>query len=453
MPTCLVLGAGGYIGTRLVAALRADGHQVRAMGRSLPAVPDGVRGIRADIRDADALAAATSGVDVVYHLVHSLAGKDFVRVDERIAHAVAAAAAAAGVRQIVYLGGPRPRAADLSDHLASRAEVGDVFLEGPTPALVLRASMIIGRGSASFELLGWAARAPVVLRPSWMANRSRPVAVGDVLHHLRAAASREDRVNGAVDVAGPDTMTYLDLLQRYARIAGLPWRLPLPVAALPGGPALVAAVGPLPAPLTRALLESMRHDLVPDPATVLPPPPGGATSVDRALRAAVGGDTEPARPPARAPGLVRDRRVLRVRATAATLWRVIADIGGDRGWHTIPGVWALRGALDHLVGGIGLHKGRPARLSPGDVVDSWTVVDRGDAERVLVLRADMRLPGRAWLALRAVDNGRPGECDYEQTVTFVPDGLPGRLYWLAQKPAHDIVFGLMARNIARTAEA
>ncbi|MGQ0841198.1 DUF2867 domain-containing protein [Actinokineospora sp.] len=458
MACCLVVGASGYVGSLLVGALHAGGHRVRALARSLdPAtLPDGVDAIRADVLDAPALAAALSEVDVVYHLVHSMAGADFAAADDRIAHAVADAAARAGVRQLIYLGGPRPTDGPASEHLASRAAVGDTFLAAPTPALVLQASMIIGRGSASFELLGRAARSgPVLLRPSWMDNRSRPIAIADVLYHLLKAASDEP-VNMIGDIAGPDTLTYLELVQRYARVAGLPWRLPVPVTAVSTGTAsaAVAAMTPLSTTLVRALLDSLRHDLAPDGDTdnVLPPPPGGATPTDRAIRAALG-DPVPVGPPENADGLVRDRKVLRVRTGTAELWRVITDIGGAGGWHTMPGAWTLRGALDHLVGGVGLHRGRPDDLAAGDTVDSWTVIDRHDDDGVLLLRADLRLPGTAWLEMQAAPGERAGESSYRQTVTFVPTGLAGKLYWYAQKPAHDVVFGLMARGLVRAAEA
>ncbi|GLZ38852.1 DUF2867 domain-containing protein [Actinokineospora sp. NBRC 105648] len=449
MPNCLVIGARGYIGTRLVDALVEAGHEVRVLVRAADGVRPGVDIVEADAGDPTALATAMSEVDTAYHLVHSMSGPDFVSTDDRIAHAVATAAADAHIRQLVYLGGPRPHDDDVSDHLASRASVGDIFLNAPTPALVLQASMVIGAGSASFELLNRAARsAPFVLRPAYLDNRSRPIAVRDVLHYLVDAAKGAP-VNAVADIAGPDTMTYLQLIQRCARLSGLPWRLPIPVAVLPAGPAALAAsaLSPLSAPLVRALLDSLRHDLVPD--AVLPPPPGGATSVDRALREALG-IPDPQGPPTT--GLLRDHKATTVRATTDALWREITNIGGPHGWHTIPGVWTLRGALDHALGGVGLHKGRPDHLNAGDVVDTWSVVKRDDTDHVLLLRADMRLPGTAWLELRAVPGDRPEECRYEQTVLFEPSGLAGKLYWYAQKPAHDIVFALMLQGTARAAE-
>ncbi|GAA3014015.1 SDR family oxidoreductase [Actinokineospora diospyrosa] len=442
MPTCLVLGAGGYIGVHLTAALTSAGHRVRALGRSLDPGPDT---IRADVLDEVALRAALRDVDVVYHLIHSMTGADFAATDAEIAHAVVTAAAQAGVRQLVYLGGPRPADGPVSAHLASRAQVGDIFLAAPTPALVLQASMIIGAGSASFELLARAARGgPVLPNPSYMSNRSRPIAIRDVLHYLVEAAE-QDPVNKLADIGGPDTVTYLDLVQRCARIAGLPKRLAVPVS-LP--PAVVAAVTP--EPLVRSLVESLRHDLV--PTEVLPPPPGGATSVDRALRDALGIPI-PQGPPIDSPDLLRDRKTTRVRASRHKLWQVITDLGGSNGWHTVPGAWSLRGVLDHLVGGVGLHRGRPTTLTPGDTVDSWSVVERSDSTTELLLRTDMRLPGRAWLSLRATDSDKPGESGLEQTTWFEPYGFAGKLYWYAQKPAHDVVFGFMGSGIARTAES
>ncbi|MFC7615796.1 NAD-dependent epimerase/dehydratase family protein [Actinokineospora soli] len=268
MSRCLVLGARGYIGTLLAPALRAAGHSVRTMSRSQEPGPDAVRG---DVSDPVALASAMSGVDVVYHLVHSMDRDDYAEVDARIAHGVATAAAAAGVRQLVYLGGPSPVDQPMSTHLASRTEVGEIFLAGPVPALVLRAAMVVGAGSASFELLAQAARtAPFVLKPAWMGNRSRPIAVRDVLFHLVRAASSSP-VDAAVDVGGPEVVTYLELIQRCARIAGLPWRVPVPVVDVPL--AAAAAFTDFPPSLVKALVESLKHDLVPE--SVLPLPGGG----------------------------------------------------------------------------------------------------------------------------------------------------------------------------------
>jgi uncharacterized protein YbjT (DUF2867 family) len=444
MSRCLVLGARGYIGALLAPALVASGHSVRTMSRSLPPGPDAIRG---DVRDPDALAAAMSDVDVVFHLVHSMDVEDYAAVDAEIARSVASAAAEAGVRQIVYLGGPAPSDRPLSAHLASRTEVGDILLAGEVPALVLRAAMVVGAGSASFELLARAALvAPVVLRPAWMSHRSRPIAVRDVLFHLVRAAATEP-VAGAVDIAGPDTVTYLELVQRCARVAGLPWRVPVPVAGVPA--AAAAALSPLPAPLVTALMESLKHDLVPE--SVLAPPPGGGTPLDRALREALGVAEPPAMPSPREPGVLSTVNRERVAADPEALWRTIADIGGERGWYGIPGVFTARGALDHLAGGVGLHRGRPATLSAGDAVDSWTVVSVED--RSLTLVTDMRMPGTAWLRLSALPGRAPGESELEQTVVFVPRGVRGSLYWHVQKPAHDIVFGVMARGIARAARS
>ncbi|MDQ3576998.1 MAG: SDR family oxidoreductase, partial [Actinomycetota bacterium] len=248
--------------------------------------------------------------------------------------------------------------------------------------------------------------------------------------------------------ARPDTISYIDLIQRYARIAGLPWRVPVPVLGVPrSAVALAAVLTPYPSLLVRALVESLGHDLV--ALSALPPPPGGALSVDRALRLAIGHEIPEG--PSTAAAALRDHKVTKVAASTARLWSAITAIGGTNGWHTPPGAWELRGAVDHLLGGIGLHHGRPTTLAVGDAVDTWTVVERSDAESLLVLRADMKLPGTAWLSMRAVGGARQSQ--YEQTVTFVPDGLLGRAYWRLQRPAHDLVFGLMARGMARAAEA
>ncbi|WP_020670632.1 DUF2867 domain-containing protein [Amycolatopsis nigrescens] len=453
MTRCAVLGAAGYVGTRLVAELTARGHQVRAMARGGGKWPGGVEPVEGDVRDPAAVASALDGVEVAYYLVHSLADADFAAVDRAAAATLAEQASGAGVRQLVYLGGIRPRDGEVSAHLASRAEVGDILLAGAVPALVLQASMIVGAGSASFEILRRTVPlSPLLLRPSWMRNRSQPIAIADVLHYLTAAAELTGPVHGAFDIGGPQLLSYHRLVQRYARIAGLPVRLPVPVPLplwshrLAG--AAVGALTPVPAAVAESLLRSLEHDLPcadHEIARHIPDPPGGLTSFDRAVRQA---GVDPERPPPGEDPFVDDRSV-RTEAGPGRVWDVITGVGGDRGWHTVPLVWTVRGAIDQLLGGAGLHRGRPGELRPGDAVDSWTVEERDDERRLLVLRADLKMPGTARLRMSAEPDG--AGAIYRQTVTFDSSGLGGTAYWYLQKPVHDLVFGLMAANIARRA--
>ncbi|MET9226232.1 DUF2867 domain-containing protein [Lentzea sp. NPDC003310] len=447
------MGATGHLGSRLVPELLAHGHDVSVLVRDSTQAtrfPTNVMVHVGDAADASSVREALAGKDVVYFLVHSLERPDFADVDRGAAAVLAAAAAEADVRQVVYVGGPRPGSAGLSAHLASRAEVGDLVTAGRVPALVLQAPMIIGAGSTSFELLRSSARiTPWVPVPSWMHNTSRPVAVADVVHFLVAAANLPEPVDGVYDVLGPERLSYLDLVQRCARVLGLPVRLPLPSPLWSHKLAAQVAgwVTPVPAAVAEPLFASLDHDLAksgPPVTEVLPPPPDGPTSLDNAIRATVAEET------ATADGEVfTEERTVLTEASPQEVWRAVNTLGGKDGWHTIPLVWTVRGAIDHLFGGVGLYRGRAPEIGEGDVVDFWTVVHRDDDARRLVLRADMKMPGHTLLEMRVDRRGE--HTRYRQKVTFTADGLLGQLYWMAQKPLHDIVFATMARGIVRKA--
>ncbi len=457
MTRCLVMGATGYLGSLLVQALVDAGHEVGALvraPRSADPLPSSVTVHAGDATQAHSVRDALADVEVAYFLVHSMGRDDFADVDRRAATILAAEAAAAGVRQVVYVGGPRPAAAgDVSEHLASRAEVGDILVNGRVPALVLQASMIIGHGSTSFDLLRTSTSlSPWVPVPRWMLNTSRPVAAADVVHHLLTAADLEPPVRGVFDVSGPETLSYLSLVQRYARVTGLRVRLPVPAPLWSHRLAatLVGLVTPIPSSVAGPLFESLDHDLEPtgsDITDALPAPPGGPTTVDNAIRDAC----QPADPPTAAGTPFVDEVVVASDAGPDRVWRTITGLGGANGWHTIPLVWTFRGALDHLVGGVGLYRGRAPEISDGDVVDSWTVLHRDDSARRLVLRADMRMPGDTTLEMSVEQH--EGRTRYRQKITFTPDGQAGRLYWQAQKPLHDLVFTTMAHGIARSSSS
>ncbi|MEA5360950.1 DUF2867 domain-containing protein [Amycolatopsis sp., V23-08] len=447
--SCTVLGGTGFVGTALVTDLAAAGHRVRVLsrGREHP-FPAGVSVVRGDATDGDALEAAVRGADVVFHLVHSLREPDFAERDRAIAERLVALSAAAGVRQLVYLGGPRPGAAT-SPHLASRSEVADILLAGPVPAVALQASMILGRGSAGLELLSRTARLPIRPRPGWTARHSRPVALADVRHYLRAAATAAP-VRGRLDVSGPEMISYDDLVRRCARVLRRPAGLALPAPLWShAAAALVAGLAsPVPASVAAPLFASLDHDLLPADVpveTVLPAPPGGPTSLDNALRAALGA------PAATAPAgrSYLGEHTVRTDAGPDRVWRTVTRLGGEHGRFAPAPAWALRGLLDHALGGVGLYRGRPDSPVPGDVIDSWTVRHRDDAARELVLGADMRLPGDAELTLR-VQPAATGT-DLRQQVRFTPSGPLGDAYWYVQKPLHDLVFAVLARSIVREA--
>ncbi|MGW0928854.1 SDR family oxidoreductase [Streptomyces sp. NPDC002644] len=486
-PRCLVTGATGYIGGRLVPELLAAGYRVRCLARSPGKLRDHpwagqVEVVRGDVTDAASTADALRDVDVAYYLVHALGtGRGFEDTDRRAATIFGERARAAGVRRIVYLGGLTPAGVpeeELSPHLRSRAEVGRVLLASGVPTAVLRAAVIIGSGSASFEMLRYLTeRLPVMVTPSWVRTRIQPVAVRDVLRLLVGCARLPEDVNRTFDVGGPDILTYRDMIRGYAEVAGLPHRVIVPVPVLT--PRLsshwVGLVTPVPASIAKPLTESLRHEVVcreQDITRYVPDPPGGMLRFEQAVRlalrnvrearvdtrwsnAAVPGapsDPLPTDPDWAGGSLYTDERERTVDAPPEALWRVVEGIGGENGWYSFPLAWSVRGLLDRLAGGVGLRRGRrdATRLRAGDSLDFWRVeeIDRG---RSLRLRAEMRLPGLAWLEM-CVDTGPDGRTRYRQRALFHPHGLLGHAYWWGVSPFHAVVFGGMARNIARTAE-
>ncbi|MFH8369340.1 SDR family oxidoreductase [Streptomyces sp. NPDC018031] len=485
-PLCLVTGATGYIGGRLVPELLAAGYRVRCLARTPgklrdhPWAPD-AEVVRGDVTDAGSVAEAMNGAEVAYYLVHALgSGSGFEETDRRAARVFAEQAHAAGVRRIVYLGGLTPEGVperDLSPHLRSRAEVGRIFLDGPVPATVLRAAVIIGSGSASFEMLRYLTeRLPVMVTPRWVRTRIQPIGVRDVLRYLVGSARMPDEVNRTFDIGGPDVLTYRDMMRRYAAVANLPGRLIVPVPVLTPwlSSQWVGLVTPVPHAIARPLTESLRHEVVcgeHDIARYVPDGPGQPLRYDEALTlalrrvrdarvatrwssASVPGapsDPLPTDPDWAGGSLYQDERRLAVDAPRDALWRVIEGIGGDNGWYSFPLAWAVRGWLDRFAGGVGLRRGRrdAERLRVGDSLDFWRVeeIERG---RLLRLRAEMRLPGLAWLEMYAEDDG-DGGTRYRQRALFHPRGLLGHVYWWSVSPFHAIVFGGMARNITRAA--
>lgn len=480
---CVVFGATGYLGGRLVPELLRAGHRVRAVARNpakLDEVPwrDRAEIVTADVRDPGRVAAAIEGQEAVYYLVHSLHERDFVRLDREGARAVAAGAAAAGVRRIVYLGGITPEGERLSAHLESRAEVGRILLGSGVPTIALRAAIILGSGSASFEMLRYLTeRLPVMVTPRWVRNRVQPIAVRDVLHYLVRSVDLPAHINRGFDIGGPDVLTYLEMMRRYAVVTGLPHRVMLPVPVLTPwlSAQWVNLVTPVPRTIAVPLIESLVHEVVcheHDIAAHIGEPEGGLTHYERAIELALArvrdADVPTRWSDAAAPGapsdplpidprwaggsLYQDVRERRTSADSVTLWQVIESIGGESGWYSFPLAWSVRGWIDRLAGGVGLRRGRrdPRRLHIGEALDWWRVEDLR-RPNLLRLRAEMRLPGRAWLELSATPGPGHGST-YRQRAIFEPHGLTGHLYWKSITPFHDIIFGGMARNITGAAE-
>jgi uncharacterized protein YbjT (DUF2867 family) len=478
---CVIFGATGYLGVRLVPALLASGHQVRVMART-PAKLDNapwrqdVEVIEGDVTDADRVREAVEDQQVLYYLVHSMLSSNFVDVDARAASIVADAAKEAGVTRIVYVGGIVAPDQQLSDHLASRAEVGRLLHESSVPTAELRAAAIIGAGSASFEMLRYLTeRLPVMVTPRWLRTRVQPIAIRDVLYYLTNSAELPADVSRVFDIGGPDTFTYTEMIRKYATIAGLRRRLAIPVPVLT--PLLsshwVNLITPLPRSLASSLMESLENDVVcneHDIATYIPDPQGGLMHYEDAVELALqrtrdtslttrwsqpsGHDDEPSNPlptdPDWAGGPLYEQTVeRRVDADADTLWRAFESIGAEHGWSAAPPAWALRGWTGRQVG-----TGKPGaqglrRLHAGEALDWW----RGEhvaAPRLLRLRADVPLPGRLWLEL-SVCGEDSGSSRIRQRVAFQPYGLAGELFWRSSRLLRDAVFGGIARDVTANA--
>lgn len=462
-----VTGATGYIGGRLIPKLLEQGHRVRVLVRDRARVfgqpwAGAAEIVEGDLLKPDPLPDALRGVDVAYYLVHAMGTKgDFARRDRVAAERFASAAASAGVAHTIYLGGLQPDHGTASPHLASRAEVGRVLAE-QLPVTEFRAGPIIGSGSASFEMVRYLTeRLPAMVAPRWIRNTVQPIAIRDALAYLLAAADQPPL--GVVDIGG-DRLTFKQMMLGYAHARGLRRLiLPVPVLAPKLAARWVGFVTPISNKLAVPLVEGVVQPLTADTTKAQQTfphirPLDYATAVERALdktgrndietrwSGALGGG-ELFRLEDRA-GTVREFRRVRAACSPQALFAAFTSIGGDRGYLTFNWAWKLRGLFDKLVGGPGLRRGRrhPQQLLPGEALDFWRVEDVQPG-RLLRLRAEMKLPGLAWLQWEA----RPdGQTTYlQQTAAFQPRGLPGLLYWWALYPVHMLLFTRMAKRIAQ----
>ena len=470
----LVTGATGYVGGRLVRALEERNAAVRCLARRpeflRPRVAPTTEVMGGDITDAGALRDVLRGVHTAYYLVHSMAsGDDFEREDRDTAQGFAAAALSAGVQRIVYLGA-LGHGTGLSTHLESRQEVGRILRQSGVPTIEFRASVIIGSGSLSFEMVrALVDKLPVMTTPRWVRTPAQPIAVEDVIAYLVEALDRPPGPSEIFEIGGRDAVAYGDLMTEYARQRGLRrWIIPVPVLTPGLSSRWLRLITPLYARVGKALIEGVRN-----PTVVLDDrarrefrvqPRGMREAIARAL---VNEDQEfaatrwsdarssiPTRPGYGGMKLgsrLVDSRSLRVPCAAAYTFTAVRRIGGPTGWYCANLLWRLRGAIDLLVGGVGLRRGRrdPEHLTPGDTLDFWRV-EAYEPGRLLRLAAEMRLPGRAWLQFE-VDADGATNSTLRQTALFDPRGLGGLLYWYALWPIHQYVFGGMIRAIAGAA--
>ena len=472
-------GATGYIGGRLTRGLLQCGWRVRCLVRSADklamrdwAADPRLEIVEASLDDQAALIAAMQGCGAAYYLIHSMAiaGENFHRRDLELARNFVAAAAIAHIERIIYLGGLGETGDDLSEHLASRREVEVTLASSAIPLTTLRAAIIIGSGSASFEMLRYLVeRLPVMVTPRWVGTECQPIAVRNVLHYLVACLTTPATIGMTLDIGGPDVLSYRSLMHITAEELDLRrrWIIAVPVMTPRLSSWWIHLITPLDRHLARPLAEGLRnrvvcrnqraHELIPQ--TLL----GVRESIARAIGKWQADDVEtrwsdagiiPGDPDWAGGTLLSDRRELLVATDAAAVFQACCRIGGDHGWYATDWLWWLRGALDRLVGGPGLRRGRrdQERLLVGDAVDFWRVV-AVEKDRRLELAAEMRLPGRARLEWTIEPLADGAQCRLIQTARFRPHGLWGLVYWYGVAALHGLVFPRMLRGIGRAAMA
>lgn len=474
-----VTGATGYIGGRLVPRLLEAGYRVRCLTRSAqklatrpwgshPAV-EIVEGDVADDRLEDYLQDCTAA----YYLIHSMlaAGSAYAERDRELAARFAAAAESAHCERIIYLGGLGETGAGLSEHLSSRREVEAALASTTVPVTVLRAAMIIGSGSASFEILRYLVeRLPVMVTPRWVSTECQPIAVRNVLHYLVACLGSPDTTGRVLDIGGADVLSYREIMKEMAAALGLSSRLVIPVPVLtPRLSSLwIHLVTPISHRIARPLAEGLRNRVVCRNDLAARLMPQQQLTVREAIDAALGkldeGTVEtswtdagpiPGDPDWAGGTTFIDREETAVAATPSEVFKAVCRIGGGHGWYAADALWQIRGVVDRLVGGPGLRRGRrdPEQIGYGDALDFWRVTGI-EKDSWLRLRAEMKLPGEALLEFEVQPVADPdAPTRLIQIARFKPRGLFGLVYWYAVLPFHGFVFRGMLAGIKAAAEA
>ncbi len=474
----LVTGATGYIGGRLVPQLLAKNYRVRCLARD----PNRLRGrawersvevVAGDVADKDSIVNALQGCGTAFYLVHSMAsGKGSFRDrDLEAAKNFADAAAVAHLERIIYLGGLGNRSEQLSTHLSSRHEVGDVLRAGSTPTTELRAAMIIGSGSASFEMLrALVSRLPAMICPRWVSNRTQPIAIRSVLEYLIGCMETPETAGGVFDIGGPEILTYKQMMERFAAILGVRrFIIVVPVLTPRLSAYWANMVTPVPASIAFPLIEGLRSETICEDNRINTLVHVDSIGFDDAVRLAMDQhkqhEVETRWTNAILPYFgrralfnpldfpIRDEQRLACKAPPEDLFDRVKRAGGDVGWYYADALWKVRGWMDRLIGGVGLRRGRrdPANVFVGDAIDFWRVEDMTPGRRLL-LHAEMKVPGDAWLEFRVDPVAEGPGSELIQTAYFKPMPTWGRLYWDLLYPIHWFIFRGMAKNIVKAAE-
>ena len=480
MEPVLVTGATGYVGGRLVPRLLGEGHRVRAMGRSMEklkarswAAQPMVDLIEGDVLDRDFLKRACQGCWAAYYLVHSMKheARDFAGTDRSAALNMVWAAGEAGLNRMIYLGGLVPEGQALSPHLESRAEVGRILASGPVPVTILRAAMILGSGSASFEIMRYLMdRLPVLVVPRWINNRVQPISIRNVLGYLAGCLDHDEVLGETFDIGGPGVLSYAELFQIYAEEAGLPrrWIIPVPFMSPRLGSYLVHLFTPVHASISRPLAEGLSNTMI---------------CVDERIKSIIPQDLMDCRRTIKRILVKRQQQIvetswsdagallpiewvqtgdaeyaggtiisapyrIRLEATPAEVWAPITRIGGETGWYFADWLWRLRGWIDNVIGGVGWKRGRRNRneVVVGDALDFWRVLEVQENRRLLLV-GELKAPGEIVLDFRI----RPlseKETELQMIGRFLPRGLWGLLYWYTLLPFHIWIFSGVLRTIA-----
>jgi uncharacterized protein YbjT (DUF2867 family) len=477
----LIAGATGYIGARLIPRLLQGGYRVRALART----PGKIEGrawsehpnleiVRGDVLDLDSLSAACRGCRAAYYLVHSMnhVSVDFVTTDRTAAGNMARAAELCGLERIIYLGGLGESSEELSEHLSSRTEVAEILSEGEVPVTVLRAAMIIGSGSASFEILRYLVeRLPIILTPRWVDVPCQPIGVRNVLHYLIGCLECTETLGRTFDIGQDQVVTYRQLMEVFAEEAGLPKRLiiALPLLTPRISSLWIHLLTPVPAVLARPLAEGLRNRVVCRESSIRQLIPQELYDCRLAIRLAQQRVREHqvesswidagVIPPAEwsTPGdpdwtggtVYNDSRQILLAGRPEEVWKAVVSIGGEAGWYYADWLWKIRGVLDQLAGGVGLHRGRRTQedISAGEALDFWRVARVTKYERLLLV-AEMKLPGEATLDFR-LEEVAPGQTLLTQVACFLPQGFLGLLYWYSVTPFHNFIFDGMLRGFAK----